>query len=43
LYKEINLGKDLEDIVKILTRKKSCKIIKNTIDRDVDKNNRRKL
>jgi len=38
LLKEISLEKDLEDIVKVLIRKKSCKIIKNTIDKDGDKN-----
>jgi hypothetical protein len=36
--KEISLGKDLEDILKALTKKRSCKIIKNTIDKDGDRN-----
>jgi hypothetical protein len=36
--KEISLGKDLEDIVKALIKKRSCKIIKNTIDKDGDRN-----
>jgi hypothetical protein len=36
--KEINLGRDLEDIVRTLIKKRSCKIIKNTIDKDGDKN-----
>tara|TARA_R110002012_G_scaffold26369_1_gene85775 strand:+ start:766 stop:906 length:141 start_codon:yes stop_codon:yes gene_type:complete len=33
-----NQGRDLEDIVKILIKKRSCRIIKNIIDRDGDKN-----
>jgi len=36
--KEINLGKDLEDMLKALIKKRSCNTIKNTIDKDVDKN-----
>jgi hypothetical protein len=39
--KEISLGKGLEDIVKLLIKKRNCKIIKNIIDRGEDKNNRR--
>jgi hypothetical protein len=36
--KEINLGRDLEDIVRALIKKRSCRIIKNIIDKDGDKN-----
>jgi len=36
--KEINLGRDLEDIVRAPIKKRSCRIIKNIIDKDGDKN-----
>jgi len=39
--KEISLGRGQEDTVKIPIKKRNCKIIKNIIDRDEDKNNRR--
>jgi hypothetical protein len=38
LLKEINLENDLEDIVRAQTKKRSCNTIKNTIDKDGDKN-----
>jgi hypothetical protein len=39
--KEINLGKDQAGIQKVLIKKRNCKTIRNIIDRDEDKNNRR--
>jgi len=36
--KETNPEKDLEDIVRALIKKRSCRIIKNIIDKDGDKN-----
>jgi hypothetical protein len=36
--KGTSLEKDQEDIVRALIKKRSCKIIKNTIDKDGDKN-----
>jgi len=35
LLKEISLGKDLEDTVRVPIKKRSCSTIKNIIDRDV--------
>tara|TARA_R110002012_G_scaffold193182_2_gene360803 strand:+ start:6055 stop:6180 length:126 start_codon:yes stop_codon:yes gene_type:complete len=39
--KEINLEKDLVGIRKAPIKKRNCKTIRNIIDRDEDKNNRR--
>jgi len=36
--KEISLGKDLEDTARALTKKRSCRTTKNTIDKDGDRN-----